>query len=132
MIFSLLIIHNHDRMSSITRVLNTITWDFFAKHLPDRFSSSPKEVMEAIMADINDLVQEFFETSRDGDVGASLVAMRRLFEILLVCFDILEVSLDIISVFVTAVDLADKKYTVVDKPQVLELFPPVRPNRSQF
>jgi hypothetical protein len=58
MIFSLLIIHNHDRTSSITRVLHTTTWDYFTSRLPDRFSHSPKVVKEAIMTDINDLVQE--------------------------------------------------------------------------
>jgi hypothetical protein len=98
MIFSLLIIHDCDRMS---RVLHTTTWDFFTSRLSGRFSRSPKVVKEAIMADINDLVQEFWRTSSDGDVGASLVAMRRLFEILHRCLD-LEVCVNIISVFVTA------------------------------
>ena len=90
MIFSLLIIHNHDRMSSITRVLHTTTWDYFTSRLPDRFIHSPKVVKEAIMSDINDLVREFRRTS--SDVGASFFAMRRLFEILHnleVCFDII-------------------------------------------
>jgi hypothetical protein len=91
-------------MSSITRVLHTTTWDFFATHLPHRFSYSTNEVMEAITADIKDLVQEFWRTSSDGVDGASLVAMRRLFEILDKCFD---VRFDIISVFVTAIDLAN-------------------------
>ena len=89
-------------MSSITRVLHTTTWDFFATYLPDHFSNSPKEVKEAIMVDISDLVEEFWRTSSDADVGASLFAMRRLFAILQECFE------DVISVFVTAVDLADK------------------------
>ena len=53
------------------------------------------------MTDINDLVQEFL-TSSNGVVGASLIAMRRLFGILRVCFDI-------ISFFVTAIDLAVQK-----------------------
>jgi hypothetical protein len=82
-------------MSSITRVLHTTTWDFFTKsdglRLPDRFCDSPEEVMEAIMADINDLVQEFWKTSGDGDDGAPLGAMCRLFEIL-------EMSLDCLGV----------------------------------
>jgi hypothetical protein len=101
MIFSLIIVHNHDRMSSITRVLHTTTWGFFATHLPDRFCNSPKEVMEAIMADINDLVQEFWRTSRDGVDGSSRVAMRRLFEILEKCLDDadLEVCFDIFFFF---------------------------------
>ena len=34
------------------------------------------------MTDINDLVKEFWSTSSDGDVGASLFEMRRLHEIL--------------------------------------------------
>ena len=98
MIISLLIIHNHDRMSSITRVLHTATWFYFTSRLPDRFSRSPKVVKEAIMTDINDLVQEFWRTSRDGAVRVSFFAMRRLFEILQRCFVILEVCFDIISV----------------------------------
>jgi hypothetical protein len=102
MIFSLIIIHNHDRISSITRVLHSTTWDFFATHLPDRFSYSTNEVIEAIMVDINDLVQEFWRTSSDGVDGTSLVTMRRLFEILHRCW---EVRFDIISVFVTSIEL---------------------------
>jgi hypothetical protein len=92
MIFNLLIIHNHDRMSSTTRVLHTTTWDYFTSCLPDRFSHSPKSVKEAIMTDINDLVQEFCGTS--SDVGASFFAMRRLLEILRRCFNNLEVCFD--------------------------------------
>jgi len=42
------------------------------------------------MTDINDLVQEFWETSSDEAVGASFFAMRRLLEILQDCFDFLE------------------------------------------
>ena len=49
MIFSLLIIHNHDRMSSITCDLHTTTWVYFTEHLADRFIRSPKEVKEEIM-----------------------------------------------------------------------------------
>ena len=108
MIFNLLIIHNHDRMSSITRVLHPTTWIYFTSRLPDRFIRSPKVVKEAIMTDINDLVQEFWRTSSDEAVGASFFPMRRLFEILQECFNILEVCFDIVSVFETAVDLADK------------------------
>ena len=103
MIFSLLIIHDHDSMSSTIRVLRTTTWDYFVLQLPDRFRRSPKVVKEAIMADINDLLQEFWSTS--SDVEPSFFAMRRLLEILQGC---LEVCFDIISVFATAVDLADK------------------------
>ena len=111
MIFSLLIIHNHDRMSSITRVLHTTTWNFFTSRLPHRFCCSPKEVMEAIMADINDLVQEFWGTSGDGTVGASLIPMHLLFEILRGCFDNFKVCLD-----VAAVDLADKNLQWLTNP----------------
>ena len=89
MIFCLLIIHDHDRMSSITRVLHTTTWKYFTSHLPYRFNLSPKVVEEVIMTDINDLVEEFWKTSNGGAVGMSLFAMRRLFEILEVCFDII-------------------------------------------
>ena len=111
MIFRLLIIYNHDRMSSITRVLHTATWDYFTSHLPYHFSRSTKVVKEAIMTDIDELVQdlEFWMTSGDGAVGAAFFAMRRLFGILQGCFGIL-VCFNIISVFATAsaVELTDK------------------------
>ena len=87
--FRLLIIHNRDRMSSITRVLHTTTWDYFTEQLEFRFRRSPKVVKEEIMADINDLVREFRMSSRDGAIGESFLAMCRLFKILQVCFDIL-------------------------------------------
>jgi hypothetical protein len=91
MIFLLhVIINNHDR-KSITRVLHTTTWAYFTSCLPGHFSHSPKVVKEAIMTDINDLVQEFLRTSSDGAVEASLFAMRHLLEILQGCFHILEV-----------------------------------------
>ena len=93
MVFSLLIIHSHDcdRISSITRILHTTTWGYFTSHLPDCFNRSPKEVKEAIMSNINDLVQEFWRTSSDGAVGASFFAMHRLLEILQRCSDIFNV-----------------------------------------
>ena len=99
MTFSLLNIHNHDRMSSTRRVLHTATWKYFTSHLPDRFSRSPKTVKETIMTDINDLVQDFWRTSSDGAVGASFFEMRRLLEILQDCLDNLEVRFDIIPFF---------------------------------
>ena len=57
--FNLLIVHNHDRMhsTSTTQVLHTATWDYFISRLPYHFGCSPKAVKEAIMTDINDLVQ---------------------------------------------------------------------------
>ena len=91
MIFSLLIVHIHDRTSYIPRVLHTTTWVYFKSSLPSRFIRSPKAVKEAIMRDINGLVQEFWETSNDGAVGTSFFAMLRLLEILQECFDTLEV-----------------------------------------
>jgi hypothetical protein len=97
MIFNLLIIHNHDRMSSITPGLHAATWAYFSSSLPGRFRLSPKEVKEAIITDINDLVQEFCRTS--SDVGASFFAMCRLLEILQ---KILKVCFDIISILATA------------------------------
>ena len=105
--FILLIIYNQDRMSSITRVLHTATWDYFTSYLPDRFFKSPKLVKEAIMTDIKNLVQEFWKTSTDGVDEESIFAMRRLHEILQKCLENFEVCF-YISVFVTAVDLADK------------------------
>ena len=87
MIFNLLIIHNHDRMSSITQVLHPATWNhYFTFYLPSRFVHSPRVVKEVIMTDINDLVQEFCRTS--SDVGASLFAIRRLLEILQRIFEV--------------------------------------------
>ena len=78
-------------MPSSTRVLHALTWDYFTIRLPGRFSNSPKEVKEAIMTDINDLVQEFWMTS--SDVGASFFAMSCLLKILERCLGILEVCL---------------------------------------
>jgi hypothetical protein len=103
MIFSLLIIHNHDRIpvSSNTRALHTATWVYFTSRLPYRFIHSPKVVREAIMTDINDLVQEFWSTSRDGAVGpgVSFFAMRHLFGILEKCYDNWKVCFDILFPF---------------------------------
>ena len=98
MIFSLLISRNHDRMSSITvtKVLHTKTWAYLFSRLPDRFIRSPKVVKEAIMTDINDLVQEYWRTSSDGAVETFFSPMRRLFEILQECFIISKVCFDII------------------------------------
>ena len=113
-------------MSSITRVLRPKTWVFFCKSLPERFIHSPKVVKEAIMTDIDDLVQEFWRTSSDRDVGASFSAMCHLFEILQQCFNILEVCFDIISVFATAVELADKIYRGQQTPiSGSGTFPPI-------
>ena len=89
-----IVIHDHDRMSSITRVLHTSTWDFFSSHLADGFSQSPKVVQEAIITDIDDLVEKFRRTS--SDVGASFFAVHRLLHILQ---DIFEVCFDITFVF---------------------------------
>ena len=80
-------------MSSITRVHST-TWYHFSSHLPEGFSRSPQVVKEAIITDIDDLIEEFRRTS--SDVGASFFAMRRLLDILQ---DILDVCFDIISIF---------------------------------
>ena len=88
MIFSLLIIHSCDRRSSITRVPQSRTWDYFASHLLDHFILSSKVVKEAIMTDIYDLVQEFWRTSTDGAHGGHLFAMRRLHEILRRCLEV--------------------------------------------
>ena len=98
MIFSLSIIHDHDRKSSITRVLHNATWDFFISRLPFRFRRSPRVVKEVIMSNINDLVQEL-TTSSDGAVGASFFEMRRLLKILEACFRFLKVCSDIMSFF---------------------------------
>ena len=83
-------------MSSITNV-HASTWNYFANSLSKRFIRSPKVVMEEIMTDINDLVQEF-QTSSNGAFAECLFSMRRLFEILLKCFQLFNVCFDIISV----------------------------------
>ena len=83
-------------MSSIIPVIHTKTWSYSTR-LSGVFILSPDSVKEAIMKDINDLVQEFWRTLSDQDVGASFYAMRRLFEILQECFYIFEkVCFDII------------------------------------
>ena len=115
MIFDLSIIHEYDRTSSITTVLHTTTWAYFTKRLPYLFVRSPNIVKEAIITDVNDLVQEFWETSSDGAVGASLFAMRRLLKILDGCHLISAVCSDIISVFATVVS-ADKIYRCPTSP----------------
>ena len=96
-------------MSSTTRVLHTTTWDYFTSRLPDRFSHSSLAVKEALMTNIDDLVQEFWRTSKN--VVPSFYAMRRLLEILHDCF---EVCFDIVSVFATGVDFADKNLQMSD------------------
>ena len=88
MIFNLLIIHNYDRRSSITRVLHAATWNYFISYLPSRFYRSPNVVKEAIMTDIHDLVQEFWGTSTDGADGESIIAMCSLNEILGRCLEV--------------------------------------------
>ena len=93
MIFSLLIIHNYYRMSSITRI-HTTTWYYFTSHLSEGFGRSPEVVKEAIITDIDDLVEEFRRTS--SEVGASFFAMRRLLDIL---HDLFDVCFDIIFIF---------------------------------
>jgi hypothetical protein len=77
-------------VSSITRiqVLHNSTWFYFTSYLPGRFIRSPKLVKEAIMIDINDLVQEFWRTSTDGTDGESIIAVRRLHEILRRCLNV--------------------------------------------
>ena len=78
-------------MSSITRVLLNLraaTWDYFICHLPKHFHHSLKVVKEAIMTDINDLVQEFWSASTDGTDRGSIFAMRLLHEILRRCFEV--------------------------------------------
>ena len=82
----------------MTQVLHATTWHYFSSSLPESFIRSPNVVKEAIMTDINDLVQEFWRTSCDEAVGANFFAMRRLHEILQKCSDILEVCFVIISV----------------------------------
>ena len=95
MIFCLLIIHNYDRTSCITRVPHTTTWDYFIEHLAGRFICPPEVLTrrEEIMIDIKDLVQEFLTTSSDRADEASLFAMRRLFKFLQECYGFLEVCL---------------------------------------
>ena len=107
MIFGSLIIHNHDRMSSIT-VPHATTQDYFSDRLASRFFFSTKVVKEEIMTDINDLVvQELLKTSSDEVVGASISAMLLLHRILQSCSISLGVCFNIVSFFVTAAHSAD-------------------------
>ena len=99
MTFSLLIIHNRDRMSSITRVLHITTWVYFTEHLAYRFIRSSRDVKGEIMTDINVLVQEFLTSSSHRTVGASILAMRRLLKILQNCFNSLGVCFNFVSFF---------------------------------
>jgi hypothetical protein len=82
-------------MSSITRVLHTTTWGYFTSYLPQRFGRSPIVVKEAIMMDINDLLQKFSRTSID---EAPFFAMHRLLAILRKCSDKFDVCFDIVFV----------------------------------
>ena len=121
MIFSLLNIYNYYRMSSVPQVLHSATWDYFTSHLPGRFSRSPQVVKEAIMTDINDLVQEFQRTS--SDVGLSFFAMRCLLKILQGC---LSVCFIIISALATlSLELIKIYYRSWQNPRIL-ILPPSR------
>ena len=92
MIISFLIIHSQDRTSSITRV-HVTTWDYISENLAYCFFDSPKVVIEAIMTDINNLVQGS-EFERSINLNGAVFAMRssRLLGILQRCFDSLEVD----------------------------------------
>ena len=69
------------------------------------------------MTDINVLVQEFLTSSSHRTVGASILAMRRLLEILQNCFNSLGVCFNFVSFFATAVHLADKNLQISDSLQ---------------
>ena len=130
MIFSVLIIHNHDRMSSITRdpSLHNNTWVYFTSHLPDNFCRSPKLVKEAIMTDVNILVQELWGTSCDDDDG-TFFAMCRLHEILQACWD----NLNVCFYFRLCNSLNWLiKSTEACRRQILRLFCPVGPNQTKI
>ena len=88
MIVILIIIYNQNRMSSITRVLHTATWHYITSSLSDRFIRSPEVVKEAIITDINDFVQELCRTSTGRNDGESILAMRRLHDILRQCLEV--------------------------------------------
>jgi len=78
------------RINPTTSYPRNATWVYFTSCLPDRFYRSPTAVKEAIMTDINDLVQDFWRTSSHGTDGESFLAMRHLFEILQECFHVFE------------------------------------------
>ena len=105
-------------MSYIPPVLHRTTWVYFTSRLPSSFIYSPYVVKEAIMTDINDLVQEVWTTSND---GTSFFAMLCLFEFFQKCFDPL-VCFVIFSVFAAAVDLEKKNYR--HSPSFLSTLPP--------
>ncbi|KAF8815804.1 hypothetical protein BYT27DRAFT_7155408 [Phlegmacium glaucopus] len=65
-----------------TRLPHSATWDYVKFHLPPRFIKSPKLVKDAIMTDIDELMQEFCKISSSGAVDVFLTAMLCLMWIL--------------------------------------------------
>ena len=65
---------------------------------------------EAIIKDINGLVEDFWRTSSDRADGESFRAMRCLLEILQDYYDILKVCFYFISVYATAYNRAGETY----------------------
>ncbi|KAF8816498.1 hypothetical protein BYT27DRAFT_7182054 [Phlegmacium glaucopus] len=70
------------RIHSTTRLPHSATWGYVKFHLPSRFIASPKLVKDAIMTDINELTQEFWEISNTGAVDVFFTAMLCLMWIL--------------------------------------------------
>ena len=105
-------------MSSITRVIHpgTCQWFHFTSNLSDHFNHSPKVVKEAIMTYTDGLVQEFWRTSSDRDVGASFFEMRRLFEVFQSCFDNSKVCFGIISMLLLSTSSLLIKSKDIGKP----------------
>jgi hypothetical protein len=67
------------------------TWHYFKSYLPAHFMRCPKVVKDAITTDINDLMQQSWQTSTDG-VDIFCPPMCRLRQILQVCFHIIYLS----------------------------------------
>ncbi|KAF8816522.1 hypothetical protein BYT27DRAFT_7154559 [Phlegmacium glaucopus] len=63
------------RTHSTTRLPHSATWYYVQSHLPWHFIESPKRVRDAIMMDINELIQEFWKISNNGAIGVFFTAM---------------------------------------------------------
>ena len=94
-------IQKYDRIPSTKLRLHGKTWDHIKTYLPDDFIHCPEVVRDAIMMDIDNLLQEFWKTA---DIGA--VDVRR-FTLIRLLLDILRVCLNITYFyFTTIIDFA--------------------------
>ena len=82
-------IQNYDRIPSTQLLLHGKTWAHIKTYLPDDFIHCPEVVRDAIMMDIDNLLQEFWKTSNVGAVDVQcFTSIRLLLDILSVCLNI--------------------------------------------